>query len=59
MRKIWDSSKTAPTASLMARAEARSWPIGFSSTTRDDASTRSWEARCAEIGPNRLGAQAR
>ena len=59
MRKIWDSLKTDPTASLMARAEARSWPIGFSSTTRDDASTRWWVARCAEIGPNRLGAQAR
>ena len=35
MRKIWDSSKTAPTASLMAHADARSWPIGFSSTTRE------------------------
>jgi len=33
--------------------------IGFSSTTRDDASTNSWVARCAEIGPNKLGAQAR
>ena len=40
MRKIWCSSKTAPTASLTARAEARSWPIGFSSTTRERSSTR-------------------
>ena len=59
MRKIWDSAKTAPTASLMARADARSRPIGFSRTTRDDASTNLWVARCAEIGPNKLGAQAR
>ena len=36
MRKIWDSSNTSPTASLMAHADARSWPIGFSRTTRDD-----------------------
>jgi hypothetical protein len=29
MRKIWCSAKTAPIASLIARAEAASWPIGF------------------------------
>ena len=59
MRKIWDSANTAPTASLMAHADARSRPIGFSSTTRDERSTSLWVARCAEIGPNKLGAQAR
>ena len=59
MRKICGSSKTAPTASLMARADARSCPIGFSSTTRDVAVTRPWSASASQIGPNRAGAQAR
>ena len=34
MRKTWRSWNTEPTWSLIARADARSWPIGFSSTTR-------------------------
>ena len=59
MRKICSSVKTAPTASLIARAEARSWPIGFSSTTRDVASTRPFAEARAQIGPNSPGAQAR
>ncbi len=35
MRKICVSLNTAPTASLIRLALARSRPIGFSSTTRD------------------------
>jgi len=50
---------TAPTASLMACADARSCPIGFSSTTRDDAVTRPWLPSESQIGPNSAGAQAR
>ncbi|MCY1510815.1 hypothetical protein D9M68_452040 [compost metagenome] len=34
MRKTCFSSSTLPTAALIARFEARSWPSGFSSTTR-------------------------
>ena len=51
--------KTASYGVVDGTADARSWPIGFSSTTRDDASTSLWVARCAETGPNKLGAQAR
>ncbi len=35
MRKMCDSSKTRPTASLIVLAVARSVPIGFSRTTRE------------------------
>ena len=35
MRKIWDSSKTRDTASLIFLAESRSRPIGFSTMTRE------------------------
>ena len=34
MRKACDSAKAAITMRLMARLDARSWPSGFSSTTR-------------------------
>ena len=55
MRKIWGSVKTAPTASLTARAEARSWPIGFSSTTRASSFTTPTSSRWRQIGPNSAG----
>ncbi len=59
MRKIWFSSKTRPTASLTARAEARSLPTGFSITTREVGSTTPIRSRCAQIGPKSVGATAR
>ena len=59
MRKICGSSKTRPTASLIARAEARSVPIGFSSTTREESSTTPTSSSRSQIGPNSAGATAR
>ena len=47
------------TASLIAREEARSWPSGFSSTSRVTGVTSSARPRFAAVGPNRLGAVAR
>jgi hypothetical protein len=55
MRKICSSANTAPTSALIACAEARSWPSGFSSTMRLCGETRPASARLREIGPNRLG----
>ena len=59
MRKIWDSANTAPTASLMAHADARSRPIGFSRTTRDERSTRLVGGQMGGDRADKLGAQAR
>ena len=49
MRKVWASVKASASTSLMAVAEARSWPIGFSTTTRhrsplSPASRNWWQA---------------
>ena len=51
MRKICSSGNTSPTASLMARADFRSLPMGFSSTTRDFSPMRPWLARFRQIEP--------
>ena len=51
MRKVCVSLNTAPTWSLISRAEARSWPIGFSSTTRDCSVTRPCAPMLRQIGP--------
>ena len=59
MRKIAGSANTAPTSSLIARADARSRPIGFSSTTRAVRRLRRQAASSRQIGPNRSGAVAR
>ena len=59
MRKICDSEKTDPTASLIACADARSWPTGFSMTTRALASAAPISSSCSQIGPKRPGATAR
>jgi hypothetical protein len=53
------SSKTAPTSSLMRMAEARSWPMGFSSTTRACGVTMPAAPAPAQIGPNSSGEVAR
>ena len=59
MRKVCASVNTWPTTSLISRAEARSWPIGFSSTTRLCGVTSPAAFRLLQIGPYRLGDVAR
>ena len=59
MRNVCASVNTRPTTSLMSCAEARSWPIGFSSTTRLFGVTSPAAFRLSQIGPYRLGEVAR
>ena len=59
MRKMCDSSKTRPTASLIVWAVARSVPMGFSSTTRERSVARPTWSRCSQIAPKSAGATAR
>jgi hypothetical protein len=44
---------------LIACADARSVPIGFSITTRDESSTTPTSPRREQIGPNSAGETAR
>ena len=48
MRKTWDSANTSSTRRLSSRADARSWPNGFSITTRVSACSQ----RCRLADPN-------
>ncbi|MNY43221.1 hypothetical protein D3C86_1781640 [compost metagenome] len=59
MRNTWDSSNTLPIASVIASADCREWPIGFSSTMRVSAPARPAMARLAAMGANSCGAVAR
>ncbi len=58
MRKIASSGNTERSVRLSARAEARSWPNGFSTTTRASSAQ---PACCSPLTtvPNRLGGIAR
>ncbi len=58
MRKMADSGRKRCSVSLSARAEARSLPKGFSTTTR--ASLKHWErASPSTTVPKKLGGMAR
>ena len=59
MRKIWCSPKLAPIWSLSSFAEARSRPMGFSTTMREFSVTSLCSLIRFEIMPNREGATAR
>ena len=59
MRKVCASENTDPTLSMIARAEARSWPMGFSSTTREFSVTSPAVPSAWQIGPYRSGEVAR
>ncbi len=59
MRKVCASVNTSPTRSLICCAEARSCPIGFSSTTRLSGVTRPAACRLRQIGPYSSGEVAR
>jgi hypothetical protein len=52
-------AKTEPTSSLMRLAEARSVPIGFSSTTRVSGVTSPAAPALRQIGPKSCGPVAR
>ena len=62
MRNTWDSSNAAATASLSWRALARSWPNGFSKTTRVQAapprSSAAEATRRALRSPSTIGANS-
>ncbi len=59
MRKVCASENTFPTFSMIFSAECRSWPMGFSSTTRDFSVTRPAVPSAWQIGPYRSGEVAR
>jgi hypothetical protein len=59
MRNTWDSSNTAPIASLIAVADSSEWPMGFSSTMRASLSARPAMRRWLAMGTNSWGAVAR
>ena len=58
MRRIWSSASTLCSESLSARAEARSWPNGFSIITVADA-VRSARPSSATTGANSEGGISR
>ena len=58
MRKTCRSSKMRHTVLLMARLDARSWPSGFSSTTRVCGVFRPTAAICSHTVVNSAGAVA-
>ena len=58
MRNTCFSSKNRRTVWLMARLDARSWPRGFSSTTRVCGVLRPAAASCSHTVVNKEGAVA-
>ena len=58
MRKTCSSFSTRRSVSLMARLDCRSWPRGFSSTTRVVGPFKPTAAICSHTLVNRLGAVA-
>ena len=64
MRKLCFSSSTSATTPWSARADSRSWPNGFSITTRDHGplsggATSPLSRSPFRIGPNDAGGTAR
>ncbi len=59
MRNTRSSLKARPTASLTLRELCRSWPTGFSSTTRLAGVATPDAFSASQTGSNRLGDRAR
>ena len=64
MRNTLSGRKTRSTIAFSSRAESRSWPNGFSMTTRRQPllsceSARSWSASCWHTTSNVLGGMDR